>query len=247
VPEGLLPFVMLATVTMLMQRARRLPGASLLLSFFTLALWFVPSWTSGTEWTRSDPNQLWRWFTAHFTHWSVSHLTWDLVVFLGLGILCERRSRKGFLQCIAFAAFAITVAVATCCPNISVYRGLSGLDSALFGWLLADLASHALARRRSKTVLLIAIMAGLFVAKTAIECFTQSTIFVSAASTFVPVPLAHVVGFVAGAITAWFGTWNFRLTSGSRAWFDRSTTSSHEPASQEVFIATRVGRGRAGP
>jgi rhomboid family GlyGly-CTERM serine protease len=235
---------MLAIVTRLRQGAGRLPGASLLLSFFALALWFSPTWTGWTEWSRSEPTQPWRWFTAHFTHWSVSHLTWDLIVFLALGILCERRNRKGFLQCITGAALTITATVAVWCPTISVYRGLSGLDSALFGWLLVDVASPALARRNWTAVFPIAIMAGLFVAKTAIECFTQGTIFVSAASTFVPVPLAHVAGFVAGAITAWFGARHFRLTSASSAWLTRASTPSHAPASHEVLIATRAGRGR---
>jgi hypothetical protein len=169
-------------------------------------------------------------------------LAWDLIVFLALGILCERRNRRGFLQCITISGLTIIGAVAIWCPNITVYRGLSGIDSALFGWLLADVASHAFARRNRRAALLTGAMAAIFVAKTAIERLTESTIFVAVESTFVPVPVAHVAGFVAGALTAWLDARHFRLTPASSAWLNRAPTQRHDRASHKLLTATCAGR-----
>ena len=188
-----------AAITRLKQTAGRLPGASLLLSLFALALWCSPTLSHWCEWDRQQPWELWRWLTAHFCHWSGEHLAWDLIVFLALGTICERHELTRFLIILAVAATAITFAVYLFLPGIMSYRGLSGLDSTLFGWLAAQLLSDAISKRDKKLGVVTIVFTGAFVAKLVWEWASASTVFVSSTrGDFVPVPLAHAVGAVVG-------------------------------------------------
>jgi rhomboid family GlyGly-CTERM serine protease len=181
------------------QRARHLPGASLLLALVAVVFWFSPEISAMGEWQRGHPLHLWRWFTGHFCHWSSEHLIWDTIVFVALGAICEQRSRSQFLLCNAVSALAIIAATTVFLPNIHSYRGLSGIDSALFGWLIAELFQQARDRRDWRRLALICAFAFAFIAKVIWECTTSSTLFVSnAQSEFVPMPLAHAVGAFAG-------------------------------------------------
>jgi rhomboid family GlyGly-CTERM serine protease len=181
------------------QIAGRFPGASLLLAAMAFVLWFAPGLSSWCEWNRSLPWQAWRWLTGHFCHWSAEHLTWDVAAFLFLGAWCERHSRRQFLTCIFAAAVAICLATVLLLPGIQSYRGLSGIDSALFGWLSVGLLRSALDRKDRRMVGVVLLFLIAFTAKVAFECLTASTWFVSAAQGgFVPVPLAHAAGVVAG-------------------------------------------------
>lgn len=188
-----------AAIARLKQTAGRLPGASLLLSLLALALWCSPTLSQWCEWDRTQPWQLWRWLTAHFCHWSGEHLAWDLIVFLVLGAICERHERAQFLISLAVAAAAITLTTYLFLPKITSYRGLSGLDSTLFGWLAAKLFSDAISKRDRKLAAVTAAFTCAFVAKLAFEWTSASTVFVSSTrSDFVPVPLAHAVGALVG-------------------------------------------------
>ncbi|HWN97080.1 MAG TPA: rhombosortase [Methylomirabilota bacterium] len=190
---------MTTAIARLKQTAGRLPGASLLLSFVALALWSSPTLSQWCEWDRTQPWQLWRWLTAHFCHWSVEHLAWDLVVFAVLGAICERHDRAQFLISLAVAAVAITLATCLFLPNLTSYRGLSGLDSTLFGWLAAKLFADAISKRDGKLAVVTAAFTCAFIVKLAFEWTSASTVFVSnTRGDFVPVPLAHAVGAVVG-------------------------------------------------
>ena len=80
--------------------------------------------------------EVWRVFTGHLTHWSLSHLFWDILVFLVLAGVIERFSRRRLLVCFASASLIISLLVFTFLPEMTFYRGLSGIDSALFMMLL---------------------------------------------------------------------------------------------------------------
>ena len=196
---------MIGLANRMKRMAGRLPGASLLLAAMAIVLWFAPALSSWCEWNRGLPWQLWRWLTGHFCHWSAEHLIWDVMVFLFLGAWCERHSRRQFLICILAAAVAICVATALFLPEIQSYRGLSGLDSALFGWLSVEMLRSALARGDRRMVGVVVLFTLAFTAKVTLECLTASTLFVSSSqSGFVPVPLAHAVGIVAGSCSNLF-------------------------------------------
>jgi rhomboid family GlyGly-CTERM serine protease len=140
--------------------------------------------------------QYWRIVTGHFTHWSAEHLMWDVIVFAALGAVCERLDRWKMIWTIVASIFAISFFAA---PQCETYRGLSGIDSALFVLLAVML-------RRERPIV-VSILLTAFAIKSGYELLTGHTIFVdNTASGFVPVPLAHIIGGVCGAIV---GLWPF--------------------------------------
>lgn len=145
--------------------------------------------------------ELWRVITAHWTHWSLDHLAWDLLAFGTLTFLGWRISPQRTLATILLSALTIS-AVVLDGTEMRYYRGLSGIDSALF-----VLVAFAMFRRtrgeadRSRRLWIACATAG-FAAKVAFEILTGGTVFADS-STFVPVPLVHVVGGLCGAVLAW--------------------------------------------
>jgi rhomboid family GlyGly-CTERM serine protease len=152
---------------------------------------------------------LWRLATCHLTHWNVEHLIWDLLMFIVLGAACELRNPQRMRCCVATAAAAVTVLVLLCFPEIETYRGLSGIDTALFVLLAVEIVRDAL---RDGNRLLTLAAGGLlvgFMAKTIYEATTRQTIFVDqAAAGFVPLVWDHLVAGGIGAIAAF---WPVRL------------------------------------
>jgi membrane associated rhomboid family serine protease len=165
----------------------------------------------------------WQLLTCHFTHWTYEQLAWDALAFLALGVACERRNRAAFHATLLASAVTIPLAVLIFAPEVTEYRGLSGLASALFVLLLVDprnaavSAADAVASRhrrerdalgsagedagvprggRAKSPPLHSIILGaVFAAKIVFELTTSSAVF---AGDITPVPIAHI----AGAITA---------------------------------------------
>ena len=151
--------------------------------------------------------EVWRVFTGHLTHWSVSHLFWDIVVFLLLAGMIEQLSRRRLLACFASASLIISLLVFTFLPEMKLYRGLSGTDSALFIMLLVMFY-----RQRASGLSLLHkmpyyLLGTLFIGKTVFELSTSHSFFVQSSDLFVPVPLAHL----GGAFVGWLnGAVNYR-------------------------------------
>jgi rhomboid family GlyGly-CTERM serine protease len=146
--------------------------------------------------------ELWRLVTGHWTHWSPSHLAWDLAAFLALGIACVRRRPQATAWTLMVGSIAIGAAVWFGQPQFSTYRGMSGLDAALFGLLAVDLlmGTRLHAVRAGIAAILLC-----FLAKLDFEMMSGRAFFVdSAAAGFVPVPLAHAVGAAVGGVVALF-------------------------------------------
>jgi rhomboid family GlyGly-CTERM serine protease len=133
--------------------------------------------------------------TCHFTHFTYEQLAWDALVFLILGIACARRNRGAFQATLLASIIVVPIAVLAFAPNVTTYRGLSGIDSALFALLLT------MESRRSR---LVALCGAGFVMKLIFEMTTGATVFVSAAD-FAPVPVAHLSGAIVGLATGSFG------------------------------------------
>jgi rhomboid family GlyGly-CTERM serine protease len=131
----------------------------------------------------------WRLVTGHFTHWNAQHLLWDVVAFFALGLACERRNRAAFVATMALGAVLIPLAVWTFAPEISAYRGLSGLASAAFVLLLVQM--------RNRWAMLFGL---LLAAKIGFELATGATLFTSDLGGAVPVPVAHIAGAVAALV-----------------------------------------------
>ena len=143
-----------------------------------------------------------RLLTGHLVHFGPSHLVWDVVTFAGLGVVAFVKDARRSLAAIASAAVAIPLAIVLLQPNLQTYRGLSGLVCALFGVL----AGLLIRERRDAASLLGLAMVG-FIAKSVYESAAGHAFFVQSTGSFVPVPLAHVVGVACGllAAVAWQG------------------------------------------
>jgi rhomboid family GlyGly-CTERM serine protease len=179
---------------------RRLPLITLLLTALAFAtLGAAASEAFQYDRERLAAGELRRVLTCQWTHWSLDHLLWDAAVFAALGAVCERRDRRGFLATVLVAAVGVPVAVYLSRPELLAFRGLSGIDSALVGLVLADLTAGYVRRKDRRGVATTVFISFLFLAKTGDELVTGNALFVDAtAAGFVAVPEAHLVGFAIG-------------------------------------------------
>ena len=154
---------------------------------------------------RIGAGELWRIVTCHWTHWSLDHLVWDLGMLVLLAALCWRLGRGRTVAAVASAAVLIPAVLWFVSPQMRLYRGLSGLDAALFVLLAAGLLRRELAGGRWRSAVLPAGLLLGFAGKVVYEAVTGTTVFVDPGADFVPVPLAHLVGAVCGGAAAVLG------------------------------------------
>jgi hypothetical protein len=175
-------------------RAGILLAASLGLAAFAVQM--SPGLSTMLQWQRDQALSL-TWLTSHLSHWSWNHLAWDVAVFGFLSWLCLRLMPSRYAWCLGAAAFLIPLEVAYNQPSLLSYRGLSGIDCSLFGLVTAALWRGA--RLTAKALAVVVTCA--FLCKTTFELSTGTTMFVEVGSQpFVPVPSAHLVGFVSGLV-----------------------------------------------
>jgi len=118
--------------------------------------------------------------------------------------MIERRSRWCVVATVVAAASAISASIWLAQPQMEQYRGLSGIDSALFTFVVAMLLSDARQSQRPLATIAVLLIAAGFIGKLVWEFTTGTTLFVdSAGANFTPLPLAHVVGAVVGMVV-WF-------------------------------------------
>src|SRR5690349_14717192 len=120
---------------------KRFPYLTLIAGVIALAIHAVPGATEALQLDRYAfaRAEYWRLVTGHFTHFGADHLRWDLVAFAAFGALVEVRSRRSWISCLMISAVVISLSVVWLQPQLSLYRGLSGLDSALFTVVAAEL------------------------------------------------------------------------------------------------------------
>ncbi|GMU24687.1 MAG: hypothetical protein AMXMBFR13_47600 [Phycisphaerae bacterium] len=77
-----------------------------------MLIWFSPAATAALQYERTGlaAGELWRIVSCHLTHFSLEHLFWDVIMFAAVGALCERRSPRRFLACLAGAGVVIPAA-----------------------------------------------------------------------------------------------------------------------------------------
>jgi rhomboid family GlyGly-CTERM serine protease len=150
----------------------------------------------------TSAGEFWRLFTCHWTHWSADHLLWSAGTFALLAIACLRiAAGRGFL-CVAASALTVGLAVSVG-TNLSQYRGLSGIDSALFAMLATICVMENLAARDRPRVAAFAALLFALGGKLAYECSTGRALFVHEdGSNIHPVPIAHAAGAVTGVLLA---------------------------------------------
>lgn len=171
-----------------------------------------PELTVALTATRENQAQLWPHFTAHLCHWNGSHLFWNLLVFVIVGPLVERRLGRAFLPFLALAGAAIVATVFQVMPQIGSYRGLSGIDTFLytFAAIEAGRAAYPGISRNLRGLVLVPLF--LLMGKIVYEAATGEGVFTgSLGHGIVSLPLAHLTGAVA-AISLW-ALWRIWLLS----------------------------------
>ena len=183
---------------------KRLPWFTVGFAVLALAIHLAPAWGNALQFDRAAiaHGQVWRFFTAHLAHFGVDHLRWDALVFVVLGAMAEGISRRTFLTLLRVAAPIITLGVWAAQPQFATYRGLSGIDSALFGFVLAHLLAAGWRDRHAFSIMVGVLALVGFSAKCGFELATGGTVFVETNGAFAPVPLAHLLGMITGAVAA---------------------------------------------
>lgn len=150
-------------------------------------------------------------FTCHLLHWSGEHLFWDLLMFVVVGALCEKRARSVYSALLFVAAISIPLVVTFFVPAVDSYRGLSGLDTAIFAFAAIVLIRESQAEMNWGSVAIYSVLFAGMLVKIAYELLFDATMFVDS-SDFSPVPVAHVAGAALGIVFAlgWIKHSNFR-------------------------------------
>lgn len=175
----------------------RWPWLTLALAVVVVAVHAVPGAPELLALDRGAPAELWRWLTGHLTHFSWDHLAWDLGVAVVLGAWLERRDRARLAGLWLAGSVAIAAAFWWATPELSSYRGLSGLDAALYAAVAVELWRSSAGRERWAALALALTLAG----KVVYEVATGHTLFADDTG-WTPVPLAHAVGGLVGLL-AW--------------------------------------------
>jgi rhomboid family GlyGly-CTERM serine protease len=169
----------------------------------TIALALSPTLPTALEFDRTAirSGEIWRLLTGHLVHFDRSHLLWDLAGFALLVPWLRSWTWRQWAVLLGGAALFIAGGVLLLQPHFQTYRGLSGIDSALFGAALVELARKAQRAGDRPLRLVIAIAAVCFVAKCVRELVAHAPVFDHTA-TYTPAALAHLVGAWWGAVSA---------------------------------------------
>ncbi len=190
---------------------------TLTVAVVTVIVFLVPGLESLLDFQTNSPtfHQLIELFTCHTAHWSFDHLVWDLVMFVTMGVICERRNSVQYAIVLGLSAIAIPLFVSCFSMDVTSYRGLSGLDTALFGLAVFYLVDSSIREKNWPGVGLYGFLFVGMMGKIGYEYFVGGTLFVSSDG-FTAVPIAHLVGAVIGTAMGLFEV--LRLPPISLAW-----------------------------
>jgi rhomboid family GlyGly-CTERM serine protease len=181
-----------------------LPATIVIAAFLAQLL---PDLATAFEWKRESMGAgvTWGILTGHLAHWSWNHLAWDLAAFVVLTVACLRVRPNRLAATLGLSALTIPIVVFAFHPELATYRGLSGIDSALFALFLTGLWKTGAAGSRSRPLngarLLVLAGTAIFLAKVGYEIVSGQTLFVdSSEAGFIPVPSAHLAGFASGLV-----------------------------------------------
>jgi rhomboid family GlyGly-CTERM serine protease len=146
-----------------------------------------------------DAGELWRFATSSLVHWSFDQLIWDAIGFISLAAIAASRWPARFHITLIGSALAIPIFVHFAMQEVTTYRGLSGIDSALF----ALVATRLLMSEARPHKIVIALCTLAFFSKITFEVVSGSTLFVRDLSPGVTaLPIAHVIGAAIGLLAA---------------------------------------------
>ncbi|HXI03870.1 MAG TPA: rhomboid family intramembrane serine protease, partial [Candidatus Saccharimonadales bacterium] len=117
--------------------------------------------------------QTWRLLTCHLVHWTPRMAAMDLGALLVLGLWLEIRRPALCLLTMAAGAASMGAAIHLLSPSVAVYRGASGIDSALFAAAAVEII---FASRSKEAARLAAAALAIFLAKVSWEAATGTAI-----------------------------------------------------------------------
>lgn len=164
--------------------------------WMTVALVALCSILDGDALQYERSGEAWRLLTGQMVHWTVRMAVSDLGMLLGLGAWLEIRGDRR-LAAVALGLGALLTAVAIhLSPDLSFYRGSSGMASALFVLAAFRIAGSPDPWTRTLAVSSVA----LFLAKAAFETLSGQALFAGPLPEGVRVvPFVHLMGGLAGA------------------------------------------------
>lgn len=179
----------------------RLPWLTVGLVATCAAASLVPGGAETLQYDRARvaTGEAWLLLTGQMVHWTVRMTAADLGMLLGLGAWLEiQGERKRVALALILGAALSAFAVHALSPDLSLYRGASGLASALF-----VLAALVISQKTAGVPRYLAWLAvALFLGKDAWEAFTGQTLFAGPLPDgVVVVPLVHLLGGLAGALS----------------------------------------------
>ena len=136
----------------------------------------------------------------------------------GAGRDLRNRDRRQFVTVLAASSLAISLGVLALLPDARTYRGLSGLDTALFAAMAISMLIHSVREQRRGWSSVIAVLLISLIGKIALEMLTDRALFVDAsAAGFEPLPLSHLVGTSVGITVGLFRECEARACPNPRA------------------------------
>ena len=184
-------------------RELRLHGSALGLAAILVASIMAQAWPDGAAALEFDrqriaAGQWWRLVSGHLVHYGWPHLAADMGVFAILCWVAQRR-RRGVAWAVALGGVAVGMAVYGWAPDTDTYRGMSGVDSAVFGYLVVTAVARDRGPRVVAWLIVLAITLGRFI----FETVTGRPILpTSLPDGIAVVGIAHVAGLAAGCLAA---------------------------------------------
>ncbi len=184
-----------------------MPWATLTFVLVSAILGLLPGLPEALQYdrTRVAGGAFWLPLTAQAVHWSSRMAIADLGATFLLGSVLETRSRRLLLIVLMTGLLLVGAGMHLRAPGVAVYRGASGVASALFVALAIDVvlepaAGGAGPGRLRRPIAGIAI--ALFSMKVVVEMATGNALFAGDLGPGTRVlPLAHLLGAVAGSVT----------------------------------------------
>lgn len=195
----------------------RLPWASAGLVAALAAASLAPGGGEALQYDRARvaAGEPWRLLTGQAVHWTPRMTLIDLAVLLGLGAWLEwRGARRALLATLGMAAGLTALAVHLLSPDLQLYRGSSGLSSALFVLTALCLAGRSPGAGRALAVAALALFAG----KAGWEALASQPLFAGPLPPGIRVvPLVHLLGGL-GGLLAWLAYRRTARVPGPRAY-----------------------------
>ncbi len=174
----------------------RLPIITIGIAIFTTALYFIGgAMPEQLLWHQGESLRVWQWVTAHVSHISIEHLTWNVAALLILGSIVEQTSRKVLGLAALAGVIGVNIYLATFF-SLSAYAGLSGALNALLITALYFLYQQVGYKLASAITLVLSL------AKIIVEYSFELSLF--SKLPWPSVPQAHLAGLIGGAVLVLF-------------------------------------------